>query len=77
MSRDEKLIERIKARPPEAEFDDVRRVLELKGWKLMHRKGSHVSFKKGKGQGTIVVPLVGGRKVKRAYLDQVIERLEL
>jgi predicted RNA binding protein YcfA (HicA-like mRNA interferase family) len=77
MSRDEKLIERLKTRPPQADFADVQRVLELKGRRLMHRKGSHVGFKKGEGEGTIVVPLVSGRTVKRAYLDQLIERLEL
>ncbi len=77
MSRDEKLVGRIKARPPEADFDDVKRVLELHGWRQSRQSGSHAAFRAGKGRGTIIVPIVGGRKVKRAYLDMIIEKLEL
>ncbi|MEX0749931.1 MAG: type II toxin-antitoxin system HicA family toxin [Dehalococcoidia bacterium] len=77
MSKSDKLIERIKARPPEAAFEDVRRVLELHGWVEGRKSGSHVAFRKGKGEGTIVIPVMKGRKVKRVYLDIIIERLGL
>lgn len=77
MSQDEKLVERIKARPPEADFDDVGKLLEIRGWSRKRQRGSHVAFKKGKGDGTITFPLVKGKKVKRAYLDRIIEKLGL
>jgi predicted RNA binding protein YcfA (HicA-like mRNA interferase family) len=76
MSRDEKLIARIKARPVEASFTDVRKVLEMHGWRLARRRGSHITFGK-RGEVAIVVPLVRGSKVKGVYLDHIIERLDL
>lgn len=76
MSRLEKLIEVIRARPPEARFEDVRKLLEAFGWEMRRQSGSHVSFKK-RGERSITVPLVSGRKVKRTYLDQLCELLGL
>lgn len=76
MSRDAKLIERIRARPSEATFRDVERVLEMFGWEQSRQRGSHVVFTKP-GEGIITVPIVGGRKVKRRYLDMICERLGL
>ncbi len=76
MSRLEKLIERIKARPPEADFGDVERLLEAFGYEKKGQEGSHVGFKK-RGVPTITVPLVKGRTVKRRYLDQICELLGL
>ena len=74
--REDKLIERIRRRPPEAEFTDVRNLLERFDWKLDRQSGSHVLFVKA-GERPISVPLVSGRKVKRTYLDQICERLGL
>ncbi len=76
MTRRDKLIERIRARPPEADFNDVRRLLEAFGWVLDREKGSHAMFTKP-GERTITVPRIGGRKVKRTYLDIIIDRLGL
>lgn len=76
MSQLEKLKARIRARPPEADFTDVRRLLEAFGWELSRESGSHVIFVK-EGERPITVPRVGGRKVKRAYLDRICERLGL
>ena len=76
VSQLDKLIERIRARPPEASFSDVRRLLESYGWVLKGRKGSHAHFTKP-GERTRTVPLVSGRSVKRYILDQIIERLGL
>jgi predicted RNA binding protein YcfA (HicA-like mRNA interferase family) len=76
MTRREKLIECIKARPPEADFSDVENLLEEFGYERRRQEGSHVSFKKP-GARTIIVPLVKGRKVKRAYLDQICDLLDL
>lgn len=76
MTRLERLIERIKTRPPEADFSDVEKLLEEFGYERKRQEGSHVSFKKP-GERTIIVPLVKGRKVKRVYLDQICELLGL
>jgi predicted RNA binding protein YcfA (HicA-like mRNA interferase family) len=76
MSRRDRLIAKIRARPPEADFADVRALLSEFGWKEARQRGSHVSFVKDDGP-TIVVPLVSGRKVKRVYLDRLCELLGL
>ena len=76
MTRIEKLIARIRARPPEADFDDVRSLLEAFGWMLDRERGSHASFSKA-GEYPIVVPKHHGRRVKRAYLVLICERLGL
>lgn len=76
MSRRDKLIDRIRARPPVADFRDVRGVLESFGWRQARQSGSHVSFTKP-DEGTILIPLKGGSKVKREYLDLICERLGL
>ena len=74
MTRRDRLIERIRTRPLEADFDDVRRLLESFGWVLAREGGSHAMFTKP-GESTITVPRVRGRKVKRTYLDIIIDRL--
>ena len=76
MTQLDKLIERIRARPPEASFSDVRRLLETYAWVLKRQTGSHAQFTKP-GERTQSVPLVKGRYVKRYILDQIIERLGL
>ena len=77
MARLDKLIARIRARPAEADFADVRRLLEAYGWILTRQKSSHCTFIKP-GEPTIfTVSLVSGRKVKRVYLVKLCELLEL
>jgi predicted RNA binding protein YcfA (HicA-like mRNA interferase family) len=76
MSKREKLIARIRARPPEADFDDVRCLLEYFGWSLDRVRGSHTMFVK-EDEDPIVVPKRGGRKVERFYLNMICERLGL
>ncbi|MGI8554703.1 MAG: type II toxin-antitoxin system HicA family toxin [Dehalococcoidia bacterium] len=76
MSQREKLIERIRARPPEADFEDVRRLLELYGYEIKPGKHKHFAFRKP-GYPTITVPTVSGRSVKRTYLDQICGMLGL
>ena len=46
MTQQQKLIERIVARPHEADFNDVRRLLEIFGWAQARQRGSHVTFAK-------------------------------
>lgn len=76
MTQQDRLIERLRARPAEADFNDVRRVLEAFGWALARERGSHAMFTKP-GERTITVPRVSGRRVKRVYLDLILERLGL
>ena len=76
MNRDEKLLERLRRRPAIADFSDVERLLLTEGWKRARQKGSHVSFTKP-GNRSITVFLIGGRKVKGVYIDQILTRLEL
>jgi predicted RNA binding protein YcfA (HicA-like mRNA interferase family) len=71
----DKLVERICRRPPEARFDDVRRMLEAFGWDMRRQKGSHVTFVKT-GRAILVISK-HNEKVKRAYLDDICEQLGL
>ena len=76
----DKLLERLRRRPPDADFDDLRRLLAHFGWHESphHGKGtSHVSFTKPGTPGRITIPTVRGRKVKREYIDIVLETLGL
>jgi predicted RNA binding protein YcfA (HicA-like mRNA interferase family) len=72
----EKLIERIRARPPRARFGDVQALLEEYGWRKDREKGSHVTFVKD-GERPITAPKDGGRWVKRVYLELLRDRLRL
>lgn len=76
MSKREKLIDRIRVRPPEADFDDVRCLLEHLGWSLDRVRGSHSTFVK-EGEFPLTVSTYGGRKVKRTYLTEICDRLGL
>ncbi|RIK45327.1 MAG: type II toxin-antitoxin system HicA family toxin [Chloroflexi bacterium] len=76
MSRRDRLIAKIRARPVEARASDVVALLEEFGWVLDRQQGSHMVFTKP-GRRSFVVPLVSGRRVTRMYLDQVIELLGL
>lgn len=79
MSKRDKLIALMVARPSDATFADVQAVLKMFGWELARTKGSHHSFKKPghPGEGTIIVPVHGGTRVKRTYLDQICIKLGL
>lgn len=72
MSRDDKLIARIKRRPPEADFDDVRKLLEMFGYR-MRAGGKHTGVFAHPSLPPITLPAVSGRNVKRAYLDQIVK----
>jgi predicted RNA binding protein YcfA (HicA-like mRNA interferase family) len=77
MTRRQKLIARIRSRPPEADFDDVRKLLEEFGWTLDRTRGSHHYFVKRGEMPLPAIPTVSGRKVKRTYLTLIVERLGL
>jgi predicted RNA binding protein YcfA (HicA-like mRNA interferase family) len=71
----DKAIERIRRRPPDARFEDVRAVLRAFGWLPRDPKARHVVFKKP-GHRSLTVPNNNG-KVKRAYLDDICNLLGL
>jgi predicted RNA binding protein YcfA (HicA-like mRNA interferase family) len=75
MSRRDKLVRRIVARPPEADFGEVKSLLERYGWSLSRTKGSHFTFTR-EGVYPITIP-VHNDKVRRPYLDRICERLGL
>jgi predicted RNA binding protein YcfA (HicA-like mRNA interferase family) len=76
VSRREKLIERIRRRPAEANVDEVTRLLQQFGWELDRRQGSHMTFTKP-GERPFTFPLVSGRMVKRSYLVKLYDLLGL
>jgi predicted RNA binding protein YcfA (HicA-like mRNA interferase family) len=76
MATRDKLIARIRARPSEADYEDVKALLEQFGWHHRGDSGSHSVFVKT-GESAISIPKVGGRKVKRHYLNINCERLGL
>jgi predicted RNA binding protein YcfA (HicA-like mRNA interferase family) len=71
-----RILARLQRRPPEAAYADVRRVLEAYGWVLQRETGSHAAFVKA-GERTLIIPKVGGRRVKRVYIVQVLQQLGL
>ena len=76
MTKLDKLIDRIRARPPEADFADVWTLMKAYGWTIGRERGSHVTFVKP-GERSVTVPKQGGRKVKRVYLDLLCDLLGL
>jgi hypothetical protein len=76
MSTRDKLIERLRARPPEMNFGEVQKVLEAHEWQ-MRRGGKHTGVFTKAGERSITVPTRKGRKVAREYLDQICIRLGL
>ena len=76
MGKLEKLIELFLRQPPEVKFADVCYLLEAFDYSERRSKGSHHTFSNPDGK-TIVIPKVGGTKVKRVYVKRIIEILEL
>ena len=68
MTKREKLVERIRARPVEADFADVQTLLEAFGWSLERIRGSHHTFAKD-GERSLTISTVNGRKVRRYQID--------
>jgi predicted RNA binding protein YcfA (HicA-like mRNA interferase family) len=76
MSKLAKLIRSFLANPPDVRFEDVRYVLEAFGFQEKRSRGSHHTFENEMGE-VIVVPKKGGRKVKRFYVQRIVELLKL
>jgi predicted RNA binding protein YcfA (HicA-like mRNA interferase family) len=76
MSKLAKLIRSFLTNPPDVRFEDVRYVLEVFGFQEKRSRGSHHTFENEVGE-VIVVPKKGGQKVKRFYVQRIVELLKL
>ena len=77
MSQIEKLVAKLKARPPEASVGDVKKVLEAYGWELRSQNSSHMSYRKPGDPFLLTIATVSGKRVKTTYIDKVCEHLGL
>lgn len=75
MSQRDKLREKLRARPVEMRYRDVRRLLILEGWEQRNQVGSHVSFKKV-GHRSLTISTTDGL-VPQYQLDQILDALGL
>ena len=76
MSKLSKLVASFLAAPPQANFDDIERLMRAFGFKLDRTSGSHHVFRHDDGR-RLTVPTVGGRRVKGVYVRRVVELLNL
>lgn len=78
MTKCKKLVDRIRVIPSEADFDDVRRVLEMYGWTMRSPQGgsSHFTFTK-EGEREIITVVKHHDRVWRVYLDKICDQLGL
>jgi predicted RNA binding protein YcfA (HicA-like mRNA interferase family) len=76
MTKLSKLIQSFLAKPPEVRFEDVRYVLEAFGFEEKRLRGSHHTFENEVGN-VIVISKKGGQKVKRIYVQRIVQLLEL
>ena len=71
-----KLIQKFLASPPEVRFEEVRTLLEGLGFHEARSKGSHHIFRDELGR-QLTIPKTGGQKVKRPYIQKIVELLNL
>ena len=77
MSQIENLIKQFLRRPPEVSFADVVKLLEAFDYEERHSgSGSHRVFTKS-GCNPITVPTIKGRRVKKKYIEMLVEILGL
>jgi predicted RNA binding protein YcfA (HicA-like mRNA interferase family) len=77
MSQFDKLVERLKRRPSEADPDDLCKLLRAHGWRERPGKKHTAIFTKPGVAHRQVIPTVSGRKVKGYVVDQVLQLLGL
>ena len=76
MGKLSKLIQKFLASPPEVRFEEVRTLLEGLGFHEARSKGSHHIFRDKLGR-QLTIPKTGGQKVKRPYIQKIVELLNL
>ncbi len=75
MTQRDKLVDKFRARPSTARFSDVRKLLEMHGWEMVRKKGSHFIFRKP-GERSLPVPVHNDR-VDDVYIEQICDLLGL
>jgi predicted RNA binding protein YcfA (HicA-like mRNA interferase family) len=70
------LIQKFLASPPEVRFEEVRTLLEGLGFHEERSKGSHHIFRDEQGR-QLTIPKTGSQKVKRPYIQKIVELLNL
>jgi predicted RNA binding protein YcfA (HicA-like mRNA interferase family) len=73
MAKKDKLLQLLKNSPNNANFRDIRKLLESEGYSLDRVTGSHHIFKKS--ETTFVIP-VHNNRVKSVYVRRIIELIE-
>lgn len=71
-----KLVKLFLSKPINVRFEEVRALLNAFGFEEVRSKGSHHIFRNSEGR-TQVVPKKGGQKVKRAYVGEIVDLLNL
>lgn len=79
LSRIDKLVDKLRARPVQASIGDVRKVLDAYGWKERPQTSgtSHLTFRKPGDSRLLTIPIDSGKTVKAVYLAKIREFLEL
>jgi predicted RNA binding protein YcfA (HicA-like mRNA interferase family) len=76
MSKKEKLLQKMLAKPPEITFREFESFMELHGWTRERQKGSHAIFLSKSGE-MLTVPQIHSKLVKRTYIILALKRLGL
>ncbi|NJN23875.1 MAG: type II toxin-antitoxin system HicA family toxin [Acaryochloridaceae cyanobacterium RL_2_7] len=77
MGKRDKLIQKFLRRPPSVRFDEVASLLKSFGFIEARVRGSHHTFRRDLDGLIITVPKKHGQVVKRTYVIQIIELLDL
>lgn len=77
MSRDDKIIYKMKQSPRNVRFEELDGLLRRRGFESRQRGTSHVVYKKPGIRLTVVRPHGGGKTVDPAAVAEVLEKLEL
>ena len=76
MAKRNKLIEELLKKPPEMRFAEIKKILEHSGFKNVRTRGSHFVFKNSANGKKIIIP-THNHRVKKCYLEEIIEILNL
>lgn len=76
MSKLEKLVASLLNDAGDYSYSDAKKVLSDFGFKEVRVKGSHHTFRHEDGR-TQVIPLKHGKRVKKVYIKEIVQLLEL
>jgi predicted RNA binding protein YcfA (HicA-like mRNA interferase family) len=76
MSKLSKLVKQFLANPSDVGFEEVVYILRAFEFEEVRSKGSHHIFRNSNGT-KITVPKKGGQRVKRVYIKQIVDLLNL